>query len=58
MMEEKAPAAETAYREHSRGDRQDCYITVRVRGSVGVIENLYIENQTIHDWLKTHQGKK
>jgi len=57
MTEDKAPAAETAYREHNRRTSQDCSITVRVRGSVGVIENLYIEDQPIQTWLKNHKGK-
>jgi uncharacterized membrane-anchored protein len=57
MMEDKAPAAETAYREHNRATNQNCYITVRVRGSVGVIENLYIENQPIQTWLRDHKSK-
>jgi uncharacterized membrane-anchored protein len=57
MMEDKAPAAETAYREHNRVTNQNCFISVRVRGSVGVIENLYIENQPIQAWLREHKGK-
>jgi len=57
MTEDKAPAAEAAYREHNRRTNQTCSITVRVRGSVGVIENLYIENQPIQTWLRDHKGK-
>lgn len=57
MMEDKAPAAETAYRAHNRGTNQTCFITVRVRGSVGVIENLYIDKQPIQTWLREHKDK-
>ncbi len=57
MTEKKAPAAETAYREHSRRTNQDCAITVRVLGSVGVIENLFIEDQPIQAWLKDYKAK-
>ena len=57
MTEAKAPEAETAYRDHNRRTNQTCAITVRVRGSVGVIENLYIADQPIQEWLKDHKGK-
>jgi len=57
MTEGKAPAAEAAYRAHSVRTNQACHISVRVRSSVGVIENLYIENRTIQDWLREHAGK-
>ncbi len=57
MTEDKAPAAETAYREHNRTTNQNCYITVRVLGSSGILENLYIDNQPIQAWLRGHKGK-
>ena len=58
MTEKKAPAAEEAYREHNRRTKQDCHVTVRVRGSRAVLENLFVENQPIHDWLKAHPAGK
>lgn len=58
MTERKAPAAEAAYRTHSVRSNQACHISVRVRRSVGVIENLYIENRTIQDWLRENSGKR
>jgi len=54
MPEGKAPAAETAYREHNRRASQSCHVTVRVRGTHAVIENLFIEDQPIRDWLRSH----
>jgi len=54
MSEDKAPAAETGYREHSRRDSQSCHVTVRVRGTHAVIENLFIDDQPVHAWLHTH----
>ena len=54
LTESKAPAAETAYREHSRRTNQTCHVTIRIRGMRVVIENLFIQNTPIHDWLKTH----
>ncbi|MCX6996229.1 MAG: GDYXXLXY domain-containing protein [Kiritimatiellaeota bacterium] len=58
MTEKKAPAAEDAYHAHSRRTNSTCHVTVRVRGTRAVIENLFIENQPIHDWLKTHPAGK
>ncbi len=57
MAEDKAPAAETAYRAHSLRTNQTCHVTVRVRGAHAVIENLFIEDQPIHAWLREHPGK-
>ena len=57
MTEEKAPAAEEAYRAHSRRTNQTCHVTVRIRGTCAVIENLYIDNQPILEWLRTQKGK-
>lgn len=56
MAEDKAPAAETAYREHSLRDNPACHVTVRVLGSHAVIEGLFIEDQPIHLWLREHKG--
>lgn len=52
MTEDQAPAAERAYREHSRRTNQTCFVTVRVRGQSAVIENLFIANQPIREFLK------
>ena len=52
MTELKAPEAERAYREHSSRGKQDCHVTIRVHGSCGVIENLFIGDQPIQAWLK------
>lgn len=57
MTEGKAPAAEIAYRDHSRASNRTCHVTVRVRGTHAVIENLFIDNQPIHDWLREHTEK-
>ena len=53
-MEEKAtPAAERAYREHSRqGGARDAYVIVRVRDGQGVIENLYVAGQPIVEFAQ------
>lgn len=54
MTEEKAPAAEAAYRGHSVRTNQTCHVTVRVRNGCAAIEELFIEGQPIGDWLKQH----
>ncbi|MEK7274464.1 MAG: GDYXXLXY domain-containing protein [Candidatus Desantisbacteria bacterium] len=52
-MEEKiAPAAETAYRKHSRKDVQDAYVTVRVKSGFAVLEKLYVGEKTIEEYIK------
>lgn len=57
MEEGKAPAAETAYRDHSRRTNQTCHVTVRVRGPHAVIENLFIEDRPIRAWLAERDRK-
>jgi uncharacterized membrane-anchored protein len=58
MTEKKAPDAESAYREHNRGTNRTCHVTVRVLGKRAVLENLYIEDKPIHEWLKAHPAGK
>lgn len=55
MTETKAPEAESAYRAHSLRNNQSCHVTVRVRGTSGVVENLYVDNTPIQEWLRTHK---
>ena len=52
MNEKLAPAAERAYREHSRRGQQDAYVTLRVRDGFGVIENLYVGGKPIADFVR------
>jgi uncharacterized membrane-anchored protein len=55
MEETAAPAAERAYREHSRqGGAHDAYVIVRVRDGQGVIENLYVAGQPIAEFAREH----
>jgi uncharacterized membrane-anchored protein len=53
MNEWDAPAAEQAYREHSRMDQQDVYVTVRVFKGEVVIEGLFIADTPIEEFIKT-----
>ncbi len=52
MDEKLAPAAEAAYREHSRREAQDVYVTVRVKAGNAVLEELYIEGTPIREFLR------
>jgi len=50
MDEDRAPAAERAVWGGRRGQRE-ASVSVRVRNGVGVIEELYIDDVPIHQWL-------
>jgi len=57
MEEEKASDAEDAYRRHTNRTNNTCYVTIRVRGAHAVVENLFINDQPIHAWLRQHKAK-
>ncbi len=57
MEEKSAPAAERAYREYSRGDKQDAYVLVRIKDGFAVIEGLYVGGQRIEEMVKRGWGK-
>lgn len=50
MDEDKAPKAERAVWGGRRGQRE-ASVSVRIRHGVGVIEELYIDDTPIHQWL-------
>lgn len=51
MNEKDAPAAEAAYRAHSRGEKRDAHVVVRVRRGFAVIESLHVGGRTIEEYL-------
>lgn len=51
LPEAEAPAAEIAYREHSRRGRQEAVVLVRVRSGDLVVEDLLVEETPIRVWL-------
>jgi hypothetical protein len=57
VSEKHAPAAEQAYRENSRRDQQNAYVTVRVRNGDSALEQLYIANQRLTDYLRARATK-
>lgn len=52
MEEKAAPRAEQVYRKHSRRDKQDAYVVVRVMNGFAVIEGLYVGDRRIEDILR------
>jgi len=59
MNEKLAPEAERVYREHSRrGKKQDAHMTVRVRRGFAVLEELYVADVPIVDFVKKQAERK
>lgn len=54
MEERLAPQAEQVYQQQSRRGQQETYILLRVRQGRGVIENLYIGETPIADFVRTN----
>ena len=58
VAEKIAPQAEQAYRENSRRGKENAYVTVRVRNGDAALEQLYIDNQPLADYLRAQANKK
>ncbi len=56
MDEDVAPRAERAV-WGGRGGRREAFVSVRIRGGIGVIEELYIDGTPINQWLAEHQER-
>jgi uncharacterized membrane-anchored protein len=54
VAETNAAAAERAYVENNRRDNQNAYVTVRVRRGDAALDQLYIDNQPLSDYLRAH----
>lgn len=52
MEEKKAPIAEKLYRQHASREKQDAYISVRIKDGFAVIEKLYVGGMPIEEALK------
>lgn len=57
VTERDAPAAETAYRAQSRRDKQNAFVTVRIFRGDAAIEQLYLDNQPLGDYLRANAAK-
>lgn len=55
MNEAAAPAAEIAVREHSAQNNRDAYVTVRILNGRAVLEELYVDDKPIQDYLRTQR---
>ena len=58
LTEKRAPEAEKAYRENSRRGQENAYVTVRVRNGDAALEQLYIANQPLPEYLREQSAKK
>jgi uncharacterized membrane-anchored protein len=58
ITEKSAPEADKAYRENSRRGKENAYVTVRVRSGDAALEQLYIDNQPLADYLRAQAAKK
>ncbi|HZE56443.1 MAG TPA: GDYXXLXY domain-containing protein [Chthoniobacterales bacterium] len=52
VTERDAPAAETAYSALSRRGNQNAYVSIRVFRGDAAIEQLYLDNQPLGDYLR------
>jgi uncharacterized membrane-anchored protein len=57
VTEKNAPAAESAYIENSRREKQNAYVTVRVLNGDAAIEELFIDDLPLKDYLRAHAPK-
>jgi len=58
VQENVAPAAEKAYREHSRAGAQDAFVVVRVSDDgAAVIEDLWVGGKPLRDFLREANGR-
>lgn len=55
LNEKLAPDVEIAYRKASMRERRKAYALVRIRSGMAVIENLYIENKPIMEFLESER---
>ena len=51
MDENEAPAAEQAYRQNSVRSNRNAYVQVRIEKGFGVIEDLYVDDTPIREYL-------
>lgn len=58
LDEELAPEAERLYRAHSQPGQHDAYIAVRVRNGFAVLEELYIADTPVLDFIAQQASEK
>lgn len=55
LNERLAPAAEAAYRQHAGGEEHAAWVAVRVRDGFAVLEELYIGDRPIGEFLAARE---
>ena len=58
LTEKRAPAAEKAYRENSKRGQQTAFVTIRIRNGDAALEQLYIDNKPLADYLREQAANK
>ena len=58
LTEKRAPAAEQAYRENSKRGEQNAFVTIRIRKGDAALEQLYINNKPLAEYLREQPEKK
>ena len=58
VSEKLAPAAEMAYRENSRRGKENAFVTVRIRNGDAALEQLYIDNKPLAEYVRAQAQKK
>jgi uncharacterized membrane-anchored protein len=53
VAEASAPAAERAYVKNKRRDKQNAYVTVRVRHGDAALDQLFIDNKPLSEYLRS-----
>jgi uncharacterized membrane-anchored protein len=56
VNEKSAPAAERAYAENSRKEKDNAYVTVRVHNGDAAIEQLFIDGQPLPEYLRSRSA--
>jgi hypothetical protein len=57
LSEKIAPQADRAYAAGSRKDKENAYATVRVHNGDAALEQLYIDNQPLLEYLRNHPSQ-
>lgn len=56
LSESDASAAETAYAEHNKRGEGDAYAAVRIRAGDAAIEEVYLGDQPLREYLRTRRS--
>lgn len=58
VTERDAPAADAAYRAESRRDKKNAFVTVRVFRGDAAVEQLFLDNQPLGEYLRVNAESK